>query len=127
MLPSSNCSTLATLIALPWYPSIPSCVVIATGDYFSTMIRLVFAANALGNATHVSVAISNGTSSGASVADLFTCCCPLPLAGDDADFTGSLFPEFRSSLVGVSLNSSTVDAAGFGAGAACVTPQPTPH
>ena len=55
---------------------------------------MVVAAKALGNATLLPVPISIGTSIGASgsasVADLFTCCCPLPLA-DDADSIGILF------------------------------------
>ena len=65
------------------------CVVTATGSDFTAILRLVLAAIALGNATLLSVPISIETSIGAansaSVVDLFTCCCPLPLAADNAD------------------------------------------
>ena len=50
-------------------------------------------------------------SGSASVADLITCCCPLPLADDDADFISSLFFGFGSSSIGVSLDSCDADAA----------------
>ena len=125
MLAKSTCSTLAIFIAFSRYPSSPSCVVIATGADFSAILHLVFAPKALSNAALSSVPISIGTpicaSGSASVADLFTLCCPLPLAAGDADFTSSLFLGCGSGSIGISVNSCDVNAANCGAGAAVVT------
>ena len=57
----------------------------------------------------------------ASVADLLTRCCPLPLAADDADFMSSLVLGFGSGSTGFTLSEWDVDAANFSAGAAVVT------
>ena len=115
MVHHSTCSTLAILIAFSRCPSIPSCVVTATGADFSAILRLVFAAKALGNAAHSS---ASGT---ASAAALFARCCPLPLGADDAVFMSSLFLRFGSGSIGFSLDSCDVDAANVGTGAADVT------
>ena len=84
-------------------------MVIATGVDFSAIIRLVFEAKALGNTALSSVPISIGpqicASGSASVVELFTRCCPLPLAADYADFKSSLFLGFGSDSDGFSLNS----------------------
>ena len=85
MLPNSTCSTLAILIAFSQYPSIPSCVMTATRADFSAILRMVFAATALANAALRQYTFVIGTPicacGSSSVADLFTRCCPLPLAG----------------------------------------------
>ena len=59
-------------------------------------------------------------SGSASVADLFTCCCILPLAANDAEFTSHLLLGFGSDSIGLSLESRAGDA-NVGAGAAVVT------
>ena len=60
-------------------------------------------------------------SGSASVADLVTRCCPLPLAADDAVFMRRLSLGFGSGSIGFSLDSCDVGAAKCGADAAVVT------
>ena len=57
----------------------------------------------------------------ASVADLFTRCCPGQLAADNADFMNSYFLGFGSVSIGFSLDTCDVDTANLPAGAAAVT------
>ena len=88
----------------------------ATGADVPAIIRLVFAARALGNAALTSVPIYIGTpicaSGSASVADLSTRYCPLPLAADDADFmSGLFFLGYGSDSIGFDLDPCDVDAA----------------
>ena len=52
--------------------------------------------------------------------DLFSLCCPLPLAVDDADFMSNLFLEFGSGSTGASLGHDAADAAGSGSSTAAV-------
>ena len=104
-------------------------MVIATGDDFSAILHLVFAAKALGNENLLSVPMSIGASIGASgaasVSDLFTCCCPLPLAADDADFTSNFVVGFGSGSIGVSRSHNSFDVAA--SPHLSVTPLPTPR
>ena len=105
----------------------------------------MFADGALGNVVLSPMPISNGSpvciSASMSVTDLFTLCCPLLLAVDDADFISNLLLGFKSGSIGLSLESRAADAAGSGSGVAAavvsshlfflcslpVHPQPTPH
>ena len=88
------------------------------------ILRLVLAAEMPGSAALLSIPMSIGTSieafGSASAADCFTCCCPLPLAVDDADFISSRFLGLGSSSIGVCLNSCDAGAAACGDDAAGV-------
>ena len=125
MFPNSICSTLAIIIAFSRYPSTASCVVIATGSDFTAILRLVFADGALGDVvlslvpiSDVSLVCTLGSVSGTG---LFSLCCQLPLAEDDADFMCNLLFGFGSGSVGTSLRSFAAGAAGTDSGAAAVT------
>ena len=104
----------------------------------------MFADGALGNVVLSPMPISNGSQFAfllLSVTDLFTLCCPLLLAVDDADFISNLLLGFKSGSIGLSLECRAADAAGAGSGVAAsivsshlfflcslsVHPQPTPH
>ena len=56
-----------------------------------------------------------------SATDLFSLCCPVPLAIDDADFMSSLPLGFRLVSVGLSLESRAAEAAGSGSSIAAVS------
>ena len=68
------------------------------GPDFTTILRLVFADGAPDNVVLSTVPIPNGSPvcapGSASVTDLFSLCCPLPLAVDHADFTTNLLLGF---------------------------------
>ena len=78
--------------------------------FYSTILRLVVGPMTLGNApllpSSISIDTSAGDSAATSDAGLCTCCCPRPLAADDADFMSNIFLGFGSRSIRVSLQPS---------------------
>ena len=86
----------------------------ATGSDITTILRLVFADHASGNSVLSPVPISDESSAHTLVSlsgiGLFSLCCPLPLAVDDADFMSNLLFGFGSGSNGTSLGSGVAGA-----------------
>ena len=109
----------------------PSSVVIATAELFGCVSAEEVFSEVLRRSVHpLPTSISIGSSAApTSVPDLCTCCCPLRLAADDADFMNSHLGQAQSAsiLIHVMLMLLVfICCSSPSFGHFCVAPQPPP-